>query len=504
MYDPIIKQHGYLEFRSIYANYIDLYNALYQLKTENEEELNLFYNMIKSNLINSKKYDPQNIIGDILNIVPYNYLYSKSYLKLAKLISDEYHVKEVRGIKIISNYIFYKEYGIKLDITDDFEILDLKNTDIHDENTIYRAIMHDDKEGFISFIERDEFDEDQKLESEIYLDPITFSLLELCCYHGAVHCFKLLRTKFDSEITQACLQFSFLGRNQEIISECLKYQKPDHECMKYAIISHNIDFVTFLMNEYNLDISLYYCGLYNNLESFLIYLDQTNDIHKCFVYSAMFNIPSLCKYFIFLGANINDKVDTEKTALHFAGLKNNKEIVELLLSHGANVNVKDMYGETVLNIATRKNSKEIVELLLSHGANINEKYGYGETVLHRAVYNNCKETIELLLSHGANINEKECHGLTALHNATMTKNKEMVELLLSHRPNINEKDKTGDTALHFAAARDFKEIAEILLSNGAYIKEKNYRGKTALDYAEENNSKETRKLLLSLGANINS
>ncbi|EAX93662.1 hypothetical protein TVAG_091970 [Trichomonas vaginalis G3] len=74
------------------------------------------------------------------------------------------------------------------------------------------------------------------------------------------------------------------------MSECLKHQKPDEECMKYAIISHNIDFVTFLMNEYNSEIDLYYCGLYHNLESFLIYFDQTNDVNKCFINSTSFNI----------------------------------------------------------------------------------------------------------------------------------------------------------------------------------------------------------------------
>ncbi|EAX96681.1 hypothetical protein TVAG_489640 [Trichomonas vaginalis G3] len=136
-------------------------------------------------------------------------------------------------------------------------MFDSENFDIHTENTIYRAIMHNDLEKFILFTERGEFDKDQKLESHLY-PPFhrPFSLLELCCYHGAADCFKLLRTKFSSEITLTCLQFSFLGGNPEIMSECLKYQTPDYKCMEYAIVSHNIDFVTFLMNEYNIAIYL--------------------------------------------------------------------------------------------------------------------------------------------------------------------------------------------------------------------------------------------------------
>ena len=153
----------------------------------------------------------------------------------------------------ILNFLFYKEYGIKLDKSANFKEFNSKNLDIHTKNTIYRAIMYNDKERFISFIEQEGFDKNQRLNSKLYPDSYEgYSLFELCCYHGAVDCFKLLRTKFSSEITQICLQLSFLGGNPEIMSECLKYKKPDSSTMQYAIISHNIDFVTFLMNEYKL------------------------------------------------------------------------------------------------------------------------------------------------------------------------------------------------------------------------------------------------------------
>ncbi|EAX84476.1 hypothetical protein TVAG_579780 [Trichomonas vaginalis G3] len=92
--------------------------------------------------------------------------------------------------------------------------------------------------------------------------------------------------------------------------------------MKYAFISHNIDFVTFLMNEFNLEISLEECEIYNNLDSFLVYFDQTNDISKCFAYSSMFNIPPFWEYFLSLGADINAKNDNGETAL-FGAASNN-------------------------------------------------------------------------------------------------------------------------------------------------------------------------------------
>ncbi|EAY14008.1 hypothetical protein TVAG_478330 [Trichomonas vaginalis G3] len=374
MCDQDIHPNKYCELRSIYKYYIDLHNALYQLKTEKEEELKDIYKMIKTELIDSKICPPKKIMEDILNIIPYNNRYTKSYLSLIKLLSDDYHGEDGSSVEYISRLLFYKEYGIKLDKYKDFEEDNSENLDIHTENTIFRAIMNNDLETFISFTEREGFNKDQKLKSDLY--PYSFegnSLLELCCYHGAVDCFKFLRTKFNSEITQECLELSFLGGNAEIMSECLKHQKPNKECMEYAIISHNIDFVTFLMNEHNIKIDLDYCVLYNNLESFLIYFDQTNDINKCFFNSAMFNIPSLCEYFLSNGANINTKDNYGETALHKAAEYNNKETAELLISHGININEKNNYGQTAFHTAADKNSIEIAELLISHGININEK-----------------------------------------------------------------------------------------------------------------------------------
>ena len=121
MSDQINHPKKYSELRNIFKYYIDSYTTLYQLKTENTEELNSIYKMIKTELIDSNKYLPKIIIKDILNIIPYNNRYTKSYLLLAKLISDEYHIKEVNKITTISNFLFYKEYGIKLDKSDDFE-----------------------------------------------------------------------------------------------------------------------------------------------------------------------------------------------------------------------------------------------------------------------------------------------------------------------------------------------------------------------------------------------
>ncbi|EAX85728.1 ankyrin repeat protein, putative [Trichomonas vaginalis G3] len=502
------NQTHYDKLMEIFAGYNDVYNALYRLKTNDEEKLNALYKKIRQNLIDSYQIQPDVIINDISELSIYNNRYMKSYLAIAKQIVDEYHLNQVNKINMVFNYLFYKEYNIVLNENGQKSFNDFEDShyssDIHEQNTIYRSIMDDDKISLITFTEREGFDKNQELKSDLYpYSAEGLSLLELCCYHGSADCFKFLITKFQSEITPDCLRFSFLSGNQDIMNECLKVQKPDKICMKYAIISHNIDFVTFLMNEHNIEIDLEMCSQYNNLQSFLVYLDQTNDINACFVYSPNFHLSSLLEYFISNDADINAKNEYEATPLHWAAIDGSKETAEILISNGADINAKDKYGCTPLHDAARDNSKETAEILISNGADINAKDKYGCTPLHDAARDNSKETAEILISNGADINAKDKYGCTPLHYAARDNSKETAEILISNGADINAKDKYGCTPLHDAASDNSKETAEILISNGADINAKTKYGYTPLHDAASDNSKETAEILISNGADIN-
>ena len=144
------------------------------------------------------------------------------------------------------------------------------------------------------------------------------SLLELCCYHGSVRCFKLLLSKFHCDITEKCLSYSFLSGNADIMNECLKEQDPDDSCMEYAIIAHNIDFISFLMNEFELKIDLTYCVYFNNFPALLVYLDQTKDINSFFIASILLDIPMIYKFFLSVGIDVNVQAKIGTTALQAA------------------------------------------------------------------------------------------------------------------------------------------------------------------------------------------
>ncbi|KAI5528680.1 spectrin binding, partial [Trichomonas vaginalis G3] len=500
-------QAHYDKLMEIFTGYNDVSDALYRLKTNDEEKLNAIYNKIKQNLIDSYRIPLGEIINKISQLSIYNNCFMKSYLAITKQIVDEFHLNQVNKINEVFNYLFYKEYNIVLNENGRKKFNDFEDShyssDIHEQNTIHRSIMYDDKISLIIFTESEGFDKNQKLKSELYPYSRGISLLELCCYYGSVDCFKILRTKFKSEITPNCLRYSFLSGNQAILNECLKVQKPDNECMEYAIISHNIDFVTFLMNEHNINIDLELCYKYNNLQSFLVYLDQTNDINTCFVYSSNFHLSSLLEYFISNGADINSNDEYGCTSLHYAARENSKETAEILISNGADVDAEDKDGCTPLHLAASNNWKETAEILISNGADVDAKDKDGCTPLHLAASNNWKETAEILISNGADVDAEDKDVFTPLHLAASENSKETAEILISNGADVNAKGKDVFTPLHLAARYNRKETAEILISNGADVNAEDKYGWTPLHLAAINNWKETAEILISNGADVN-
>lgn len=104
------------------------------------------------------------------------------------------------------------------------------------------------------------------------------------------------------------------------------------------------------------------------------------------------------------GVPINelDKYDNYSPLMR-AVVKQNIELVSLLIERGANLNVKTPESMTPLWIATKCNDIKIVKLLLSKGAHINAKNCGGSTPLHTACENHNDKMIELLIRKGAEL-----------------------------------------------------------------------------------------------------
>lgn len=472
--------HIYNELISKYKDYDDTFNALHRLRSNEGEEITNVYKQIKNNLIETSYFSADSMINIIKGIIRFNNRYVKGYKSLMTKLCQEFHLDKYDIIQSIPN--------------------------LHEENTIYNAIVNDDIDAFISFTEQEGFNLNQKSKIDLYpIQDFPYSLIELCSYYGSVKCFKLLRSKYNSKTTRLCLYNSFLGENPDIMSECMKEQKINGSCMQYSLAVHNIDFVTYLMNEHNLEIELNYCYYYHNIHAYFIYLDQTNNFNECFTYSPCFFIPNLIEYLFSHVSDINFTNKGGMSALHYSSVVNNKSAAEFLIAHGANVATTiKMSRKSSIHIAAEHNSLETANLLITYGADVNAKSNQDLTPLHHAALFNSKETAELLIAYGADIHAKTSRSFNALHFAARENSKEIAELLIACGIDVNAiEDNYKKSALHYAAENGCEEIVKFLISNGADINIRDNLDYTALHCASCNGNKEIIETLLSHGADIN-
>ena len=485
------------------TNYIDGVNALFRFHSTEESEIENTYKFIKDKLIETKIFSPTKVLTLIQEAAIHNNKNFKSYWILYKKIIDEFHPDQINYNYIIFDYFLYKEYGINFNEMNlkKFKEFDEKGyiTDVHKENTIFYAIMKDDISLFGTF----EIDPKQILQSEFYPESKKgYSLIELCCYHGSSNCFMMLRSRFNVEITQKCLMLSFMGGNPQILIDCLRFQVPDNDCMKYAIISHNMDFIVHLVNYYQIEIDLLTCGMNYNIEAFMYALNQRN-INKCFAISPVFNMKSLCEYFLDYKADINAKDDRGANALYYAVLKDDHEIAEMLILNKINVNASDNNGVTPLHLAFMQNNINLAQYLISHRASKKSRDQSGRTLLHYAVTKNCFEMVQLLILNDFDVNTTDFYGTTALHVASANNCIEIINFLISHHANVNARDCHDLTPLYFATMNNSLEAVKILVSNGAEINVRTWAGFFPFHEASKNNCIEMLGFLLSKGVDIN-
>jgi hypothetical protein len=101
-------------------------------------------------------------------------------------------------------------------------------------------------------------------------------------------------------------------------------------------------------------------------------------------------------------ADANAKTFDGMTAMHFAAMSGQTNIMQLLFDHQAKVNVTTINaGWTPLHFAAECGQKDAVQLLLLNNADINAKARYGgETPLHIALKRGHTNVVELLRQYG--------------------------------------------------------------------------------------------------------
>lgn len=114
--------------------------------------------------------------------------------------------------------------------------------------------------------------------------------------------------------------------------------------------------------------------------------------------------------------------------LILACYSNNVEVTRFLIEHGANVNGDSKMGTPIM-AAVVKNNKEIIDLLLEKDVDVSKADTNGSTALHYAVMFKHYEIIPLLLEKSADKNQKDYRDLSPLDYAIMSKDEKLINLL---------------------------------------------------------------------------
>jgi len=118
------------------------------------------------------------------------------------------------------------------------------------------------------------------------------------------------------------------------------------------------------------------------------------------------------------------------TSLHGLVAKGDFDGARKAIEQGADLEAKDPgTGASVLHYAVMRGNPEILQLLLSKGADVNSRTKNGTTPLHTAVLYNRYEVAETLLNKGAEVDAKSSSGATPLAIATTARNRDIAEML---------------------------------------------------------------------------
>lgn len=220
--------------------------------------------------------------------------------------------------------------------------------------------------------------------------------------------------------------------------------------------------------------------------------------------------------------------------LHVAALRDDVQMLELVLSHGAGIHLNARLaagnegryaGQTPLQVAAKARNENAAKTLIAHGAGydvfsaaclddktrvasslsadpgvLRELDAYGGSVLHWAVESVQAEIVSLLLDCGADIDAQNALGETPLllastHDAHGTDRRSLVSLLIARGARIDA---------HAAAATgDLDQLKEIHARNPLSIQRKSSHGWTALHWAARNGNLEVARKLMDWGCEVN-
>ncbi|MFN8644079.1 MAG: ankyrin repeat domain-containing protein, partial [Candidatus Binatia bacterium] len=155
-----------------------------------------------------------------------------------------------------------------------------------------------------------------------------------------------------------------------------------------------------------------------------------------------------------------------------AAMNGDRAAVKTLLQQGGDVNAAQGDGMTALHWAAMKNDADLAQMLIYAGANVKATTRLGgNTALVIAARNGNAAVVQTLLKGGADAKTATTTGTTPLMLASASGNVDAVKALLAAGAEVEAKESSmQQTALMFAAANTRVDVMKALIGAGANVK----------------------------------
>lgn len=152
--------------------------------------------------------------------------------------------------------------------------------------------------------------------------------------------------------------------------------------------------------------------------------------------------------------------------------------VKKLFTNTNQINQKNAEGQSLLHIAALKNDTEMVQLLLSMGADTEIKNSAGETPMAAAVGAECYDAVRVLAEAGAGIFATNVAGVS-VYSLARAKGQNGLSAIISKKT-VAQQDESGKTALHYAAEQLDEQAVTVILAAGGAVSLVDASGQTPL------------------------
>ena len=271
--------------------------------------------------------------------------------------------------------------------------------------------------------------------------------------------------------------------------------QPNSKCLRLLLRRLMLDKKNLNTTDNEQMTALHWSVFYNRLENFKLLVREGAETTKrdvkgrCLLHMAVLNPDTdsarIVRILLKHNRHFSRQFDCEKhTSLHLAVANGNLELVrELCLAEESALNDLDNLSRSVLHYAVLKNDMQLINILISAGVLPHHLDNTGASVLHYAAKNNSVQIVKRFLECFKNFEDTtDKQGRTALMWAASEGSVKVLNLMLKNLSyfNIHASDEQGLTALHFACFAGHEECVKLLIANSADITQPDKLGQTPL------------------------